>query len=93
MKLFMERQDVDYNIHLRQKNIINKTLNFPLFAAIQNVNNDSINLLASDKRFVVTIEDVEYIIGYFTNNLEDDSRELAIKRFPELSKLIENKNE
>lgn len=86
MKLFIERQDVMFNIHFIQYGC-QEDLDSPLLAAIQNKNKDALNLLVSDDRFVALKNDIEIITDYIANNHILESDEPVMKRISELLEL------
>lgn len=61
LKLFIDRDDLRFNFHLKLPENKNQPYEFPLLAAITNPIDEVFNLLIYDPRFVVIEKDIKYI--------------------------------
>lgn len=93
LKLFTNRDDIDFNIHIARGKQYDSKQNYPLLAALMNNNIHVFNHIIHDARFVITKNDIQYIHDKILNNNErklfyNDPIRLIKKRMPTLENVL-----
>lgn len=78
MKLFIERDDLIFNIHFKCDLEGKEFIDFPLKSVIESKDEERFNLLINDPRFIVNEDDIEHLSSI--NALDDLKKKILLSK-------------